>query len=185
MALAFQDVALLAGTQGYTLTGRPTRIRAARLSYPNSNPLLYPVQLLSVLDYEYWDARRYYDVGRTRPDTIVYQPSLPSNQLTVAPIPDQACTLRVWYDSAQPQVTGVSDTLTLSAAYYKGLMLQLAMELAPSFSAAISPVTQAAWQDAIRTIKALNTVSQGTPYDSRAPGANGRFDITSGLTYGS
>lgn len=183
MALSNQDVALTPGTQTYTLTGRPTRLRAARLSYPNSNPLFYPVQILGVPDYEYLESRRYYNTGPTRPDTIVYQASLPNNQLLVAPVPDQACTLRVWYDYTQPQVAALTDSLTLSPSYYKGLMLQLAMEIAPSFGATINQVTQVAWTDAIRTIKAMNTVLQGTPYDSRMPGMSGRFDIRSGMTY--
>jgi hypothetical protein len=90
----------------------------------------------------------------------------------------------VYLDYQPAPFSATGDTVTLSQGYYKALMLQLAMELAPSFQAAISPVTQAAWQDAIRVVKAMNTVVQGTPYDSRAPGFNGRFDIRSGMTYG-
>jgi hypothetical protein len=190
MALRFLDLPVVAGTDSYTIgpsgatvtAPRVTRIRSARLSYPNSNPLFYPLDVLSILDYEYLKARRYYDLT-TRPDTVVLQNSLPNSTILVSPKPDQDCTIRIWADYPQFTAANLTDVLTLSGGVYKALMLQLAMELAPSFGATVSPVTQMAWQDAMRTVKAMNTIQQGTPYDERSPGMGGRFDIRSGLEY--
>jgi hypothetical protein len=187
------DIPVTAGVTTYTIgpsgvpvTGvRPTRIRAARLSYPNSNPLFYPLNILDILQFEELQANRYYDVGRTMPDTVVFNNTMPNSTVQIWPMPDLACTVTVWFDSQPAPFASTGDTVSLSQGYYKALMLQLALELAPSFGAPISPVTQAAWQDAVRVVKAMNTVVQGTPYDERAPGFRGRFDIRSGLTYGS
>lgn len=193
MAMSFYDLPVTAGVSSYTIgpsgspiTGaRPTRIRAARLSYPNSNPLFYPMDVLDVLQFADLSASRYYDVGQTRPDTVVYNNTLPNATVLVLPVPDNAATIRLWYDYQPAPFGDLTATLNLSQGYYKALMLQLALEMAPSFGATVSPITQAAWQDAIRSIKALNTVQQGTPYDSRSPGLFGRFDIRNGQTYGS
>jgi hypothetical protein len=118
-----------------------------------------------------------------RPDTLVYQDGSPTSTLTLAPTPDKNCAVKLWYDSLPSSVSSTADTLNFTYGYYKALMLQLALELAPSFQASISPITQTAWQDAIRTVKMQNTQQQGTPYDPRMPGLNGRFDITTGLWY--
>lgn len=193
MAMSFYDLPITAGVSQYTIGpsgspivgARPTRIRAARLAYPASSPLFYPVDVLDVLQYNDLSSSRYYEVGRTRPDTVVYNKTLPNATVTVLPVPDDAATLRLWYDYQPAPFASLTDTLALSQGYYKALMLQLALELAPSFGATPSPITQAAWQDAIRSIKAMNTVQQGTPYDSRTPGLFGRFDIRNGQTYGS
>jgi hypothetical protein len=194
MSISFYDLPITAGTSQYTIGpsggspivgARPTRIRAARLAYPTSNPLFYPMDVLDVLQFADLSSSRYYDVGQTRPDTVVYNKTLPNATVIVLPVPDNAATIRLWYDYQPAPFGAISDSLALSQGYYKALMLQLALELAPSFGATASPITQAAWQDAIRSIKALNTVQQGTPYDSRSPGLFGRFDIRNGQTYGS
>jgi hypothetical protein len=184
------DLPLLPGIESYTIgptgatvTGpRVTRVRSARLSYPSSNPLYYPLSILSILDYEDLKARRYFDVS-TRPDTIVLENTLPNSTVLLSPRTDQAATVRIWGDYPQFIAGALTDVLSLSGGVQKALMLQLAMELAPSFQAQISPATQMAWQDAIRSIKAQNTTSQGTPYDDRAPGMSGGFDIYTGLSY--
>ena len=161
---------------------RVTRIRSARLSYPNSNPLYYPLSILDILDYEDLKARRYFDLS-TRPDTIVLENTLPNSTVLVSPRTDQAASVRIWADYPQFTAGNLTDVLSLSGGMQKALMLQLAMELAPSFQAQISPATQAAWQDAIRSIKTQNATPQGTPYDDRAPGMSGGFDIYTGLSY--
>lgn len=185
------DIPVVAGVADYNFGSlgsgnvQPYRlgpVRIARLSYPNSNPLLYPLQILGLEDFQYLKSRRYFDVA-ARPDTLVYQNAIPNTIITLAPTPDQNCTVRIWYTYQQFVAATLTDGLVLSQGYYKALVLQLAMELAPSFGATVNPVTQAAWQDAIRAVKAQNVTVEGTPYDSRMPGMRGRFDIVSGLEY--
>jgi hypothetical protein len=175
-------LSVAAGQADYTIQPLATRIRSAHILYPGTNPLVYPLEVMSRLDYEYLKSRRYYDFTM-RPDTLVYQDGSPTSTLTLAPTPDKNCAVKLWYDSLPSSVSSTADTLNFTYGYYKALMLQLALELAPSFQASISPITQTAWQDAIRTVKMQNTQQQGTPYDPRMPGLNGRFDITTGLWY--
>ena len=117
----------------FTVTTRPTAIRAAQLVLTTSAPSVYlPVD---IIDYRQWKDIPVRNIT-TLPQVLYYEPQWPNGNINLWPIPDAAYGLELITTVTFGQFA-LTDTLWYPHGYRDWITLKLAKALAPAYPGAI------------------------------------------------
>ena len=139
----------------FTVPQRPVKLLDANVILYNISP---PVRSpLRIQDADWWDANRVYSITSSLPTDVYYEPDWPNGLLFIWPVPTTAYQLELEVWTALAQFFTPQDKVSLPPGYFDALVYDLAMSLAPSFQAQISPALIALRNKAMQRITEANT----------------------------
>ena len=157
------DYALIPGQQSYTLgtggdfnSNRPARINSVSiilLSNP-SNPIEVPISMYTVDDWQ--NKIPVKNVNGSFPQVCYDSGDFPLRTLNFWPIPIQANNARIYSDQALGIPSTLQTALSFPPGYAEAFRYNLAVRLAPEFSAPISPIVQAIAIESLGRLKTMN-----------------------------
>lgn len=109
-----------------------------------------------------------------------YAKTLPVHEINLYPIPLSAYELVLYSYKSLPKFSSINDDLIFPTNYTKALRYNLALELAPEYGKAISPVIAAAANESISQIARINTKIPKMVSDATLTSKHGNFDIIRG-----
>lgn len=139
------------GPSGATVTARPVRVLPE--SYILLSGISYPLEILNDEDYQAIHSKT--DEGTPR--GIWVQMAMPDITVTPWPVPNEACTLKLWSEKVITSFAGLTTELSLPPGYERMLAFLLAMDLAPEYSRPVPAVVATGAANARRAIKRTNT----------------------------
>jgi len=169
-------VTLVPGQQSYTIgaggdfnLARPVSIEQAYVNYQGVDFTLRPI-----LTTDEWNRIALKSQQQPIPTHLYYVGAFPLGVVNLWPVPSQALTLTLSMNMQFAQLTSAAQSLSYPPGYQKLLRYALAVELAPEFGVAPSPIVMATLAEAMASVKQANRQQPVMRFDDAiAPGGSG------------
>jgi len=184
------DYALIPGQQTYTLgpggdfdTNRPAAINSMSIILLNNplNPIEVQIGMYSVDD---WQRIPVKNVNGSFPQICYDTGDFPLRELNMWPIPTQANRLRIYGWAGLGIPLTLQSGLAFPPAYAEAFRYNLALRLAPEFSAQVAPIVAAIAVESLARIKVMNAPDLQLTSDLAAGGGYNYAADMFGLPYG-
>ncbi len=128
MTLTPGDASYTVGPSGnFNITPRPVELMDV---YIVDGGISYPVNQVLV---DRWNAIPDKTVSTDIPDTVYYNPTIPTGTLQIWPVPNKAVSLRLVTWQAVRQFASLGTIIQLPPGYERALIFALAVEMASEF----------------------------------------------------
>ena len=128
------------GPGGDLDTARPTRIDRAFVRYTPSSPgLAYDYQL-EIVPNTKWQEIFVKAISTTYPIYLFYDNKCPLAEISLYPVPAQACKLGISSWAQLPKFTSYIQDIDLPDGYESALAYNLALEMAPEYGRQLDPI---------------------------------------------
>jgi hypothetical protein len=161
----------------------PTIVGAAFiLNGGSANPVDTPIR---IRDDDWWRVNPVKSLASSIVTDLYYSPDSPLGNLYFYPTCNVAAPVRLELWGQLSQAVAQQTRLGFVQGYWEGIVLDLAMRLAPSYERPIAPETREQWNRAMRIIEANNDKPPRISTNSGMPnhGSGGRpdFNFLTGL----
>jgi hypothetical protein len=153
----------------FQMNQRPTKLVSASLLLPNSNGSTTDLPIY-VQDADWWAAQTIKNLSSTFPTSVYYEVDNPLGNLYFWPIATGSYQVRLETWIALTQAIDMTTLLGFPQGYWEAIVSTLAVQMAPSYGAQISPGLARIQSDAVRAITNNNseapricTAGQGMP----------------------
>lgn len=168
-------------TGTFGVSQRPVEIPSISVQLTDSTPGS-EVPMYS-MNADEWAAVRVKNVTSTFPTAYYYEPDWPNGSIYFWPVPTAANNVLLQQRTVVLQPTAFNATFTMPPGYWNLISYELAIELAPSFQAAVSQDLRERYQQAKLAVLSNNIKSpRGTTLDAGMPGGrnSGGFNWVTG-----
>lgn len=138
------------GVGGNFNVARPTRIELAAIELVQNNNIELPLQMLTI---DEWNQLALKSTTSTFPQYLFYINNYPLGVLYFWPVPTQINNVILWLWNQISAFTNLSDTITLPQGYWRALVHNLAVELAPQYGKPVAAETAALATQAKELVK--------------------------------
>ena len=189
----FQAFTLVAGLSPHTIgpsgtfvvPNRPSRIEGATLIL-NTSPQNVDLPM-AIQDDQWWNYQRVKSLQSNVPTDLYYSPDIPNGSLYFWPVPNFAYGVRLETSVILQQIASLTAALILPPAYYRALMLSLAVDIATPMGGSVPATTAAKQMRSVRILQG-NTMASPTTTTAEAGQKGGRtepyFNYVSGSFFG-
>lgn len=154
------------GPTGDVITDRPISVDTA---FVIRDGITYPVE---VTDNQKWDTISYKAATGANTSIVYYAAEVPNGIVNVWPLAT-GCTLNLRVTNLVDSFPDLVTDVVMPPGYEEALIKNLAVNLAPSYKATVSPLTMTAAKTSLATVQKTNTVIPTLSIDSSLMGYRG------------
>lgn len=157
---------------------RPVRIEGASWLMSSSSGIV-DAPIITIRDDQWWANNRVKNLTSSLSTDLYYSAGWPNGELNFWPIPTVTNQVRLEMWTPLPLANAQNASFSLPPGYWSAVVLNLALELAPSFGANVPPMLARNAQRAMATLQGNNNGSPRimTAQAGMKPSGSGRADF--------
>ena len=139
-------------------TDRPLMIERAFVRFPFGDDPMYQHDFqLEIIPSSKYQEIFLKGITTTYPVYLFYNPTYPLGEITLYPIPSQACQIGISQTQLLTKFESLVEDISLPPGYESALAYNLAVEICPDFGKTPSPILLSKAEETKRNIKMTNT----------------------------